>query len=86
MALLYDPNADADSRQTLREVRRVALEDRNLVDVVCPHPGCEETVSATAPDSDMEITVTRSAALFGDYEKVRCPDGHKVFVHHCEIL
>lgn len=57
--------------------------DQSLVDVVCPHPGCEENAFAPAPRAEKKITVTRSAALFGDYSKVHCPEGHKAFVHYC---
>jgi hypothetical protein len=84
MGLRYDRDADADFQQVLSEVHQADLEAQDLEEVTCPHPGCERTATAPAPDAGREITVTRSAALFGDYERVRCPEGHKVFVHYCE--
>ena len=80
MGLRYAPDADTD----FREIRERIAEDRNVVVVTCPHPNCEQVANTTAPDAGTELTVTRSAALFGDYERVRCPEGHKVFVHRCE--
>ena len=84
MARIYDQEADDAFRQALSEARQAVLDAQDLVEVTCPHPNCERTATAPAPDAGREITVTRSAALFGDYEKVRCPEEHKVFVHNCE--
>ena len=80
MGLRYAHDADIDFRET----RGVIPEDRSVVAVTCPHPNCERVANTTAPDAGTELTVTRSAALFGDYERVRCPEGHKVFVHRCK--
>lgn len=87
MAHISNRDDAADVRQALLHgTRTVVLEDQNSVGVTCPHPGCEETASAPAPDAETEMTVTRRTALIGDYENVRCPAGHSVFVHYCEAL
>lgn len=84
MGLIYDEAADDAFRQALAEARQAVLEAQDLVEVTCPHPDCERTANTAAPDAGSELTVTRSAALFGDYEKVHCPAGHEVFVHYCK--
>lgn len=84
MARIYNREADDAFRQVLTEARQAVSETQNLVEVTCPHPDCERTATAPAPSTEREITVTRSATLFGDYERVRCPEGHKIFVHYCE--
>jgi hypothetical protein len=78
-----DRNADETFRQTFSGTHRAASGDQNRVEVACPHPDCGRTATAPLPDAGTEITVTRSVALFGDHERVRCPSGHKVFVHYC---
>ncbi|WP_228842317.1 hypothetical protein [Halococcus agarilyticus] len=84
MASIYDRGADDAFRQALSEARQAALTAQDLVEVTCPHPDCGRTATAPTPDAGREITVTRSAALVGEYEKVHCPAGHKVFVHYCK--
>ncbi|WP_049995831.1 hypothetical protein [Halococcus sediminicola] len=84
MARIYDQEADDAFQQAHREVRQAVLETQDMVEAMCPHPDCGLTTTAPAPDVGTKITVTRSAALFGDYEKMRCPEGHKIFVHYCK--
>jgi hypothetical protein len=86
MAGIYNREADDAFRQALSEVRQAVVEAQDLMEVTCPHPGCEQTATALAPDAGAEITMTRRTALFGDYEKVCCPERHKGFVHYCETL
>lgn len=59
------------------------IEEGQTTQVVCPHPGCEESATAPVRAFDGKIVVTRSAALFGEYDRLHCPAGHKVFVHYC---
>jgi hypothetical protein len=80
----HDHDIVADGRRRFGEAREATPAERSVVTVACPHPNCGRVATAAAPDAETELTVTRSAALFGDYEEVPCPAGHKVFVHHCE--
>lgn len=76
-------DANADTPPGPGTERDAVAEGRDQTTVACPHSGCERTATAPVPDVGTKFRVTRRSSYFGEYEEVRCSDGHRVFVHHC---
>ncbi|QFU83463.1 hypothetical protein [Natronorubrum aibiense] len=49
--------------------------------VSCPR--CEQETAVSVPDTDAEIVVRRSVALYGEHTTAVCPDGHRFWVYFC---
>ncbi|MFC6960763.1 hypothetical protein [Halocatena marina] len=49
--------------------------------VACPR--CEQLVTASIPDREVDPTVSSYVAAFGDHSIVHCPNGHKFWVYYC---
>jgi vacuolar-type H+-ATPase subunit D/Vma8 len=77
-----DRDANDAFFEALSEACEVASDSRGLMGVACPQVNCEQTAIAPVPDTGVDVTVSREAASFGNYEKVRCPESHEVFVHY----
>jgi hypothetical protein len=56
---------------------------RQRVDVACPHPDCGRPTAVEAPEAGTEVRVSRRSSPFDEYETVRCPAGHDVYVYYC---
>lgn len=54
-----------------------------LETVVISCPYCERETVVSVPDADVEPTVRRSVALYGDHATVACPSGHEFRTYFC---
>lgn len=70
-------------RQDSNDEHTVGTDSRGQTTVGCPASDCEQTVTTSIPTAGSEIRVSRRPAYLGDYEEVRCPNGHRLFVHYC---
>lgn len=50
---------------------------------VVPCPYCEQETPVSVPNTDVEVVVSQSVALFGDHTTVNCPDEHRFWVYFC---
>ncbi len=49
--------------------------------VACPY--CDRETAVPIPDSDVDLHVRRSVALFGGHTIAECSDGHDFWVYFC---
>lgn len=58
-----------------------ATQERKMMAVACPY--CDRETAVPVPDSDADLHVRRSVALFGDNTTAKCSDGHDFWVYFC---